>query len=129
MLYFITIFNYYFTYIQINDEKKKVSSAVGMKRTVDTSELLQYRAKYVVPKWAEKMQIAIMKKDFSTFAELTMKDSDQMHAVCLDSYPPVKYMNDISFAIVNLIHSYNTVVNDVKVLHIHMYLFITRIML
>lgn len=98
-----------------------------MKRTVDTSELLHYRAKYVVPERTEKIQTAIMNKDFSTFAELTMKDSNQLHAVCLDSYPPIIYMNDISFAIINLIHSYNTVVNDIKVLHIHMYLFITKI--
>nr|XP_050847794.1 diphosphomevalonate decarboxylase isoform X1 [Vespula vulgaris] len=99
----------------INDQKKKLSSAVGMKRTVDTSELLHYRAKYVVPERTEKIQTAIMNKDFSTFAELTMKDSNQLHAVCLDSYPPIIYMNDISFAIINLIHSYNTVVNDIKV--------------
>lgn len=99
----------------INDQKKTISSVVGMKRTVDTSELLHYRAKYVVPERVEKIQTAIMNKDFSTFAEFTMKDSNQLHAVCLDSYPPIIYMNDISFAIINLIHSYNTAVNDIKV--------------
>lgn len=61
------------------------------------------------------MQQAIIEKDFKTFAELTMKDSNQMHAVCLDTYPPFAYMNDISHSIVNLIHSYNDAVNNVKV--------------
>lgn len=36
-----------------------------------------------------------------------MKDSNQFHAVCLDTFPPNVYMNDTSHAIVNLIHEYN----------------------
>lgn len=99
----------------VNDEKKKISSAIGMKRTADTSELFEYRVKHIVPKQVEKMQKAIMQKDFPSFAEITMKDSNQLHAVCRDSYPPCTYMNDTSNAIVNLIHSYNTAINEVKV--------------
>ena len=36
-----------------------------------------------------------------------MRDSNNMHAVCLNSYPPIKYMNDTSHDIVNLVHEYN----------------------
>lgn len=61
------------------------------------------------------MQRAIIEKDFKSFAELTMKDSNQLHAVCLDTYPPCFYMNNISNNIINLVHSYNDAVNDVKV--------------
>jgi diphosphomevalonate decarboxylase len=86
-----------------------------MKRSLQTSELLQYRITHTVSKRADKMQQAIVEKDFKTFAELTMKDSNEMHAICLDTYPPCIYMNDISNNIVNLIHSYNDAVNDVKV--------------
>ncbi|CAL1686204.1 unnamed protein product [Lasius platythorax] len=99
----------------VNDEKKKVPSAIGMKRSMETSEFLQYRITHTVPERANKMQQAIVEKDFKTFAELTMKDSNQMHAVCLDTYPPCIYMNNISNSIMNLIHSYNDAVNDVKV--------------
>ncbi|KAK2587730.1 hypothetical protein KPH14_003840 [Odynerus spinipes] len=99
----------------INDGKKKVSSAIGMKRSVESSELFEYRAKYIVPKRVEKMQKAIMEKDFQTFAEITMKDSNQMHAICLDSFPPFVYMTDVSNAIINLVHMYNTAVNEIKV--------------
>lgn len=86
-----------------------------MKRSIETSQLLQHRIMYVVPERANKMQQAIVDKDFKSFAELTMKDSNQFHAVCLDTYPPCIYMNNISNAIMNLVHSYNEAVNDVKV--------------
>jgi hypothetical protein len=36
-----------------------------------------------------------------------MKESNQFHAVCLDTFPPNVYMNDTSHTIVNLIHAYN----------------------
>lgn len=86
-----------------------------MKRSLETSELLQHRIVHVVPERANKIQRAIIEKDFKSFAELTMKDSNQFHAVCLDTYPPCIYMNNISHNIINLIHSYNDAVNDVKV--------------
>lgn len=102
----------------MNDEKKNVSSAIGMKRSMETSEFLQYRIRQTVPERTNKIHQAIVEKDFKTFAELTMKDSNQMHAVCLDTYPPCIYMNDTSNSIINLIHSYNDAVNDVKVRNI-----------
>nr|XP_003702160.1 PREDICTED: diphosphomevalonate decarboxylase [Megachile rotundata] len=99
----------------VNDCRKKVSSAIGMKRTMETSELLKHRVKHVVPERANRIQQAIIEKDFKTFAELTMKESNQLHAVNLDTYPPNIYMNDISHAIVELVHLYNEAVHDVKV--------------
>ncbi|XP_071557158.1 diphosphomevalonate decarboxylase [Temnothorax nylanderi] len=99
----------------VSDEQKKVPSAIGMKRSMETSQLLQHRIMHVVPERANEMQRAIVEKDFKNFAQLTMKDSNQFHAVCLDTYPPCIYMNDISNSIINLVHSYNDAVNDVKV--------------
>lgn len=86
-----------------------------MKRSIETSEFLQHRIMHVVPERANKMQQAIINKDFKSFAELTMKDSNQFHAVCLDTYPPCIYMNDISNSIINFVHSYNDAVNDIRV--------------
>ncbi|XP_017885204.2 diphosphomevalonate decarboxylase [Ceratina calcarata] len=99
----------------VNDVKKKVSSAIGMKRTMNTSDLHLYRVKHIIPDMVKKMQQAIIDKDFETFAKITMKDSNQMHAICLDTYPPIMYMNDVSHAIIELIHAYNEAVNEVKV--------------
>ncbi|KAH0535416.1 diphosphomevalonate decarboxylase [Cotesia glomerata] len=99
----------------VNDSSKKISSAVGMKRCVQTSELLKYRAEVCVPKRVELMQKAIINKNYQQFAELTMKDSNQMHAVCLDAYPSFNYLTDVSHAIIDLINSYNEVSNTIKV--------------
>lgn len=42
------------------------------------------------------MEEAIEKRDFSSFAHLACADSNQFHAVCLDTSPPIFYMNDTS---------------------------------
>lgn len=83
---------------------------------METSELLKHRVKHVVPDRANRIQQAIIEKDFKTYAEITMKDSNQFHALNLDTYPPNIYVNDISHAIVELVHSYNEAVNDIKVI-------------
>jgi diphosphomevalonate decarboxylase len=44
-----------------------------------------------------------------------MKDSNQFHAVCLDTFPPNVYMNDTSHNIVNVIHAYNSASGKNKV--------------
>jgi diphosphomevalonate decarboxylase len=64
---------------------------------------------------------AITGKDFETFADITMKDSNQFHAVCLDTFPPNVYMNDTSHTIVNLIHAYNSASGKTKVGTIYIY--------
>lgn len=91
----------------VNDERKKYSSTSGMKQSVETSELLKYRAKEIVPKKVEAIKKAILEKDFQKFARITMEDSNQFHAVCLDTFPPCVYMNDTSHAITDLVHTYN----------------------
>lgn len=60
---------------------------------------------------------AILEKNFPVFAELTMKDSNQFHAVCLDTYPPCVYMNDVSHSVVSVIHKYNNASGAIKVCH------------
>ncbi|KAF3936435.1 hypothetical protein ABW19_dt0204554 [Dactylella cylindrospora] len=93
----------------ISDAKKGVSSTSGMQATVATSSLFPNRAKVVVPARMEAMKKAIAEKDFETFAELTMADSNSFHAVCLDTIPPIFYMNDISRAAVRVVEEINRV--------------------
>ncbi|XP_064485530.1 diphosphomevalonate decarboxylase-like isoform X2 [Ornithodoros turicata] len=90
-----------------NDQKKDTGSTSGMGSSVQTSTLLKYRASTVVPQRIKDMTEAILNKDFNKFADVTMQESNQLHAICLDTYPPIRYMNRISWDIVSLVHRYN----------------------
>uniref|UniRef100_A0A1L8DZH7 Diphosphomevalonate decarboxylase n=1 Tax=Nyssomyia neivai TaxID=330878 RepID=A0A1L8DZH7_9DIPT len=91
----------------VSDNKKKTSSTGGMERSVKTSPLIDYRAKNVVPERVQRISRAIQERDFETFANITMQDSNQFHAICLDTFPPCVYLNDVSHAIIDLIHRLN----------------------
>lgn len=93
----------------VSDDKKGTSSTSGMQRTVETSTLLQHRIAQVVPQRMRDISQAILKRDFDTFAAITMADSNQFHAVALDTEPPIFYLNDVSRAIIALIVEYNRV--------------------
>lgn len=93
----------------VSDDKKGTSSTSGMQRTVETSSLLLRRIVDVVPLRMQEITQAIHDRDFDTFARVTMKDSNQFHAVALDTEPPIFYMNDVSRAIIALIVEYNRV--------------------
>ena len=91
----------------VSDEKKKVSSTSGMENSVKTSKLLAHRAAAVVPERMQRMEQAVLKKDFEAFAKLTMEDSNQFHATCLDTWPPIFYLNDTSKAVIQEVHAFN----------------------
>lgn len=61
----------------------------------------------VVPKRIIEMEEAIAKRDFPAFARLACADSNQFHAVCLDTLPPIFYMNDTSHRQAPLFNSSN----------------------
>ncbi|ORY31405.1 putative diphosphomevalonate decarboxylase [Naematelia encephala] len=90
----------------VSDAKKGTSSTSGMQRTVATSPLLSARLAGV-PARMKAMESAITSRDFPAFAELTMADSNQFHAVCLDTSPPIFYLNDVSRAIIALVEEIN----------------------
>jgi len=90
----------------VSNEKKKISSRAGMRETVATSILYKVRPEYAEAACIE-LEEAIKKKDFETFGILTMRDSNNMHAVMLDTYPPMIYLNDTSRNIINAITDLN----------------------
>ncbi|EAU34567.1 hypothetical protein ATEG_05498 [Aspergillus terreus NIH2624] len=91
----------------VSAEKKDVPSTEGMQTTVATSNLFATRATSVVPERMAAIETAIQNRDFPAFAEITMRDSNGFHATCLDSWPPIFYMNDVSRAAVRLVHDIN----------------------
>ena len=87
---------------------RSVSSTSGMQITVATSELSKHRFAVVVPKHMEAMKKAIQEKDFETFGKVTMVESNSFHATCLDTFPPIFYMNDVSKAAIRAVEDINT---------------------
>ena len=91
----------------VSAAKKGVSSTAGMQTTVRTSTLFQTRARDVVPRRMVEMEEAIQKRDFETFAKVTMRESNSFHATCLDTEPPIFYLNDVSRAAVKGVEEVN----------------------
>lgn len=86
----------------ISDNYKDVSSSEGMIQSVKTSKLIEYRSHNIVPQRMASMKEAILNKDFESFANVTMQDSNQFHAICLDTFPPIFYLNDASRQVIKL---------------------------
>jgi len=83
----------------VSYEKKRISSRVGMRATVKTSILYPARLKYL-PSLIKKVKKAILNRNFHLLAELVMRESNNLHAVMLDTWPPLFYLNDISKEII-----------------------------
>ena len=77
-------------------KQKDVSSTEGMQTTVRTSDLFATRAREVVPIRMREMEEAILGRDFETFARVTRRESNSFHATCLDTDPPIFYLNETS---------------------------------
>ncbi len=91
----------------VSDAKKGTPSTAGMQRTVATSPLLAERIRAVVPARMRAITSAIEARDFDAFAQLTMADSNNFHACCLDTEPPIFYLNDTSRALIQLAEEIN----------------------
>ncbi len=91
----------------VSDKEKDTSSTSGMTTSKETSPLLGFRASNVVEPRLKEIEKAYKDRDFQKFGEITMRDSNQFHATCLDTYPPIFYMTDISKAIIRLVHVLN----------------------
>lgn len=95
----------------ISGAKKDVSSTSGMQATTKTSELFKRRVEVVAPANIELMQSAITDKNFEAFAKVTMSESNNFHATCLDTFPPIFYLNDTSRAAIRMVEDINRVSN------------------
>ncbi|CAI4232918.1 unnamed protein product [Auanema sp. JU1783] len=91
----------------LDDSEKKIGSTIGMQRTASTSTLIELRVKKIVPKRVEEIREAFEKNDFEELGRIIMMDSNQFHALCLDTYPPIKYLNNDSWKVIQLIHKFN----------------------
>ncbi|ODH47484.1 diphosphomevalonate decarboxylase [Paracoccidioides brasiliensis] len=96
----------------VSDAQKEVPSTKGMQATVATSSLFPTRAETVVPARITAIEAAIQNRDFPSFAEITMRDSNNFHATNLDTWPPTFYLNDVSRAAIRIVHDINRVAGE-----------------
>ena len=95
--------------IIVNQKEKDVSSSIGMKITKETSDLFKYRINHVVKNNIEKLKKSLEEKDFSNLAEVIIKDSNNFHACCRDSYPTINYLNEESDFIMKCAYTLNKI--------------------
>jgi diphosphomevalonate decarboxylase len=90
----------------VSKARKAVSSSEGHELTVKTSVLYKER-----PAFAEdgvkKVIAAVSKRDLNALAELIMRDSNNMHATMMDTWPPIMYLTDVSKQVIYAIHDLN----------------------
>ncbi len=91
----------------VSAARKSVASTAGMQATVATSALFATRAAAVVPARVRRMRAAVRARDFAAFARVAMQDSNGFHATCLDTFPPIFYLNDVSRAAIALTDAVN----------------------
>eukprot|EP01084_Bolivina_argentea_P055972 102511_1 len=89
-----------------SSKEKEIGSSVGQILSAQTSELLPQRLKNVKQRDI-LLQNAIKQRNFDQFAYISMKDSSEFHAICLDTFPPIFYLNDTSRAVIKLCHLMN----------------------
>lgn len=99
----------------LNSEKKKIPSTEGMQKTVRTSTLFQHRIIKIVPERINQIRETIKSRNFADFAVLTMKDSNSFHACCLDTFPPISYLNSESFDVIAAVHEFNAEMGRIAV--------------
>lgn len=90
----------------VEGRAKPVGSTRGMARTASTSTLFQERLRNIGSKVVQAMAY-VRERNFEKLALLVMRESNEMHAVCLDSWPPIMYLTDESFRIIDLCLKYN----------------------
>ncbi|KAF5396084.1 Mevalonate pyrophosphate decarboxylase [Paragonimus heterotremus] len=76
-----------------NEGSKSLGSTQAMEQTVSTSLLYQFGRIRSARINEERLLDALCKRDFPTLAEVAMRESDQLHAVCLDTWPPCLFLN------------------------------------
>mmetsp|Transcript_8498 Transcript_8498/g.14294 ORF Transcript_8498/g.14294 Transcript_8498/m.14294 type:complete len:148 (-) Transcript_8498:37-480(-) len=70
---------------------------------METSELMREgRLGQNLPqKHIDELKTHLNQKDFHSFAKVVMRESNQLHAICLDTYPPIQYMNSYTRRVIH----------------------------
>lgn len=86
---------------------KKVPSTLGMLKSMNNSDLIKNRISEIVPRRVKEMMAAVNERDFPVLGKLIMQESNQLHAICMDTYPPMFYLSEASRCIIEAVHRIN----------------------
>ena len=93
-------------YVKISSGRKKISSREGMKRSMFTSPF--YWSWVEMDERSIRYDIRLLEQGkWEELFERIMKHSDELHAICRSSYPPIEYLTNRSFEIMERIHRIN----------------------
>ncbi|CAD2222212.1 diphosphomevalonate decarboxylase [Angomonas deanei] len=92
----------------LKGDVKDVSSTSGMQQSLKTSPMMKDRIETVVDQRMKVVCEAIKKRDFETFADITMKDSDDLQEICRTTTPKIQYATEDSYAMIKLIRAFNS---------------------
>jgi diphosphomevalonate decarboxylase len=96
----------------VNTAQKEISSSKGMQLTKETSKLFHYRINSIVDEHINEIKDAFKYKNFHKLATVTMKDCNNFHAVCRDTYPSICYLNEHSEFIIKAVNYLNSLQKD-----------------
>ncbi|KAI0990674.1 hypothetical protein GJ496_005418 [Pomphorhynchus laevis] len=96
----------YVTILVLDSSVKQISSATGMQLSMQTSELIKFRHQNAQDRISQ-VEESIRKKDFDTLADCIMKESNQLHAICLDTFPPLLYLKSASYEVIKFTNVFN----------------------
>lgn len=94
-------------YAKVETKEKKVRSRAGMKTTVQTNPFYPQWIAYEESQFLEPMIRLVKEKRFDRLADLMMKASNNLHAMCLSTSPPICYLNETSWDIILAVHELN----------------------
>ncbi len=77
-----------------------------MRQTVATNPLFKLRPKTASLR-LKKLVDAYRDRDIDTLAALTMEDSNEMHSLMLGTVPSIRYLNGLSFEVMDRIEQLN----------------------
>lgn len=98
-------------FLVFNSEKKLISSTSGMVQTVRSSAFYPHRIKGM-PKKLSDIAKYVENGDFSKVHEAAVVDSNSFHSSCLDTIPPIMYMNQDSYTAIRLVNILNEYFGD-----------------
>ena len=61
----------------------------------------------ILPQRLELMRKSINDRNFDEVAEITMRDSNNFHSVCRDTFPTITYLNETSEFLIRCVDNLN----------------------